>query len=64
LPDSPERTALFHRMTELVLAYAPWRMMEHRIEDHIVQPWVRNYKPHPVRYALWRYLDTDAAQRP
>jgi ABC-type oligopeptide transport system substrate-binding subunit len=63
LPDSPERTALFDRMTELVLAYAPWRMMEHRIEDHVVQPWVRNYKPHPVRYALWRYLDIDAARR-
>ena len=63
LPDSPERTALFDRMTELVLAYAPWRLMEHRIEDHLVQPWVRNYKPHPVRWAIWRYLDVDATQR-
>src|SRR4030095_4057760 len=40
LPDSPERTRLFDRMTELVLAYAPWRLMEHRIEDHLAQPWV------------------------
>ena len=63
LPDSAERTALFDRMTELVLAYAPWRLMEHRIEDHVVQPWVGNYKPHPVRYALWRYLDVDSSQR-
>jgi len=64
LPDSPERTRLFDRMTELVLAYAPWRLMEHRIEDHLVQPWVRDYKPHPVRYALWRYLDVDTGERP
>ena len=64
LPDSPERTKLFDRMTELVIAYAPWRLMEHRIEDHLVQPWVKNYKPHPVRWALWRYLDIDPAQRP
>ena len=64
LPDSPERTALFDRMTEIVLAYAPWRMMEHRIEDHLVQPWVRNYKPHPVRSFIWRYIDVDLAQRP
>jgi len=63
LPDSPERTALFDRMTELVIAYAPWRMMEHRIEDHLVQPWVRNYKPHPVRSFIWRYLDIDLAER-
>ncbi len=57
LPDSPERNRLFDRMTDLMLAYAPWRLMEHRIEDHLVQPWVRNYQPHPVRTALWRYVD-------
>lgn len=63
LPDSTERTKLFDRMTELVLAYAPWRLMEHRIEDHLVQPWVRNYKPHPVRAVIWRYVDIDPAPR-
>src|SRR5262249_31319897 len=64
LSDSPERTRLFDRMSELVVAYAPWRLMEHRIEDHLAQPWTRNYKPHPVRYALWRYIDIDEAKRP
>ncbi len=64
LPDSPERTRLFDRMTELAVAYAPWRLMEHRIEDHLVQPWVRNYRPHPVRSAIWRYIDIDPALRP
>jgi len=64
LPDSTERTKLFDRMSELVVAYAPWRLMEHRIEDHLAQAWVRNYKPHPVRYALWRYLDVEEAKRP
>ncbi len=64
LPDSPARTRLFDQMTELVLAYAPWRLMEHRIEDHLLQPWIRNYKPHPVRSAIWRYVDVDPAQLP
>ncbi len=63
LPDSPERTRLFDRMTELALAYAPWRLMEHRVEDHLTQAWVRNYKPHPIRTAIWRYLDIDPALR-
>ena len=49
LPDSPERTRLFDRMTELVVAYAPWRLMEHQMEDHLLQPWILNYKPHPVQ---------------
>ena len=64
LPDSPERTRLFDKMTELIVAYAPWRLMEHRMEDHLLQPWILNYKPHPVRTALWRYLDVDPARRP
>jgi hypothetical protein len=37
--------------------------MEHRIEDHLLQPWIGNYKPHPVRYAIWRYVDVDSARR-
>jgi ABC-type transport system substrate-binding protein len=64
LPDSAERTKLFDRMTELVLAYAPWRLQEHRIEDQLAQKWIRNYKPHPIRSEVWRYIDIDPAQRP
>jgi hypothetical protein len=41
-------------VAELIIAYAPWRLMEHRMEDHLLQPWILNYKPHPVRTALWR----------
>ena len=64
LPDSPERTKLFDRMTELVLAYAPWRLQEHRIEDQLAQKWIRNFRPHPIRSEVWRYIDVDLAQRP
>ncbi len=64
LPDSPERTRLFDRMTQLVVAYAPWRLTVHEIEDHLAQSWVRNYKPHPIRSTVWQYLDIDPEQRP
>ncbi|MEO8305072.1 MAG: ABC transporter substrate-binding protein [Betaproteobacteria bacterium] len=63
LPDSPERTKLFDRMTELVLAYAPWRLQEHRIEDQLAQRWIRNFKPHPIRSEVWRYIEIDPTQR-
>ena len=63
LPDSPRRTALFNRMTELMLVYAPWKMTHHLLEDHVVQPWVRAYKPHPIRADIWKYLDIDPAAR-
>ena len=60
LPDSPERTKLFNRMTELVIAYAPWRMGYHLIEDQLLQPWVKFYKPHPIKSQTWEFVDFDA----
>ena len=63
LPDSPERTRLFDKMTELALAYAPWRLSENRLEDQLMQPWVKNYKPHPIRSQSWAYIDIDSSLR-
>ena len=51
LPDSPERTKLFDRMTELVIAYAPWRLTISIVEDSFAHPWVRDFVPHPIRLA-------------
>ena len=63
LPDSPERTALFNRMTELVLAYAPWRLTVHILEDHLHHRWIRNYVPHPIGSQVWMYTDVDPKLR-
>ena len=63
LPDSPERTRLFGRMTELLIAYAPWRVTVHELEDTFVHRWVRYYVPHPIRVQGWAYTDIDAAAR-
>jgi ABC-type transport system substrate-binding protein len=59
MPDSPKRTALFSRMTELVVAYAPWRMGVHDIEDHLTHAAVQHYVPHPIRSQSWMFLDVD-----
>jgi peptide/nickel transport system substrate-binding protein len=64
LPDSPERTKLFDRMTELALAYAPWRMTYHLLEDSLRHRWIGTYVPHPIRSQWWQYIDVDLAQRP
>ena len=63
LPDSAARTALFDKMTELVVAYAPWRVRVNDIEDTLANGWVRNYVPHPMRNEGWMYMDVDEAQR-
>jgi ABC-type transport system substrate-binding protein len=63
LPDSPERTALFDRMTELMLAYAPWRLTVHALEDSVRHGWVRYHVPHPIRSQVWKFVDIDTAAR-
>jgi ABC-type transport system substrate-binding protein len=63
LPDSSERTKLYDRMTDLVVAYAPWRLTHHLLEDHVIQPWVVGYKAHPLRSDIWKYLDIDESKR-
>jgi ABC-type transport system substrate-binding protein len=57
LPDSPQRTKLFDKMTALAIAYAPWLLSEHQLEDPLMQAWVKYYKPHPILTQVWRYVD-------
>lgn len=62
LPDSAERTRLIDRMTDIIVAYAPMKFTHHLLEDHVIQPWVVGYKPHPIRADIWKYLDIDASK--
>ena len=59
LPDGDARTALFARMTDLVLAYAPFRMTYYRLEDPVAQPWVHDFVPHPISTQTWKYTAVD-----
>jgi ABC-type transport system substrate-binding protein len=59
VPDSPARNAIYHEMNRLLLAYAPWRLGVHRIFNHLVYPWVKGYKKHPILYTNFRWLDLD-----
>jgi len=63
LPDSPERTRLFQRMSQLVTAYAPWKLDAFRYETVVVYPWVLGYKHNVFDQYPWKYLDVDVARR-
>jgi oligopeptide transport system substrate-binding protein len=63
LPDSPERTQLFQRMSRLMTAYAPWKLDAFRYETVLVYPWVLGYKHNVFDQYPWQYLDVDVAQR-
>ena len=64
LADSAERTAIFNKMTELVVAYAPWRMTTNLIIDTLAHPWVGSYVPHPMRFLEgFAFVDIDDSIR-
>ncbi|TWI43469.1 ABC-type transport system substrate-binding protein [Pseudoduganella flava] len=63
MADSPERTRLYNEMADILHAYNPWVLLTHPISADIRQPWLKNYKRHPVEFTNWRYLDIDAAGR-
>lgn len=63
LADGPERQRLYTEMAQLIHAYNPWVLLTHPISADIRQPWLKNYKRHPVEFTNWRYLDIDMAAR-
>ncbi|MET0919112.1 MAG: ABC transporter substrate-binding protein [Burkholderiales bacterium] len=64
LPDSKERTLLFNRMAELVVAYAPWRVAVNPITDTLAHRWVSFFVPHPMRLpGGFAYIDVDEQLR-
>jgi ABC-type transport system substrate-binding protein len=60
LPDGAARTALFRKMTELIVAYAPWIMADYLYYNVMAQPWLKGYKANPFRRNQWAYYDIDA----
>lgn len=63
LPDGPARTALYRKMSDLIVAYAPWHMQLNRINNTLTNPWVLGYKQHAFYEHNWRYLDIDLAKQ-
>jgi ABC-type transport system substrate-binding protein len=58
--ESPQRTALYDEMAQIIHAYTPWVLLTHPISADLQQPWLKNYRRHPVEFTNWRYLDVVA----
>ncbi len=59
LPDGPERTAEFRKMTTYVLNYGPWLIDLNAYDNIVAQPWLKGYKQHPFLRQQWKYYDVD-----
>jgi ABC-type transport system substrate-binding protein len=57
LADDGVRTALFHRMNDLIHAYAPWIINVHSYDNVLTQPWLKGFKPDPLLRYQWKFYD-------
>lgn len=58
--ESPKRTLLYDELADIIHAYTPWVLLTHPISADLQQPWLKNYRRHPVEFTNWRYLDIGA----
>jgi ABC-type transport system substrate-binding protein len=63
MPDGPERLALFHDAKRIMLVYAPFKSLLHRILTDLAHPWVTGFRRAPYWLEWWQYVDVDMAAR-
>jgi ABC-type transport system substrate-binding protein len=63
LPPGPERDRLYHEMTKIMEAYAPWRLDVLTYRNMLVQPRIQGYRKHPILHNEWAYIDIAPAGR-
>src|ERR1017187_5432739 len=50
MQDSPERSALYEKMSNIAIADCPWALMAYSLSYGLFQPWFQNYKPSAFPY--------------
>jgi len=55
MSESPERTALYEKMADMVDDDCVWALIGYPLAYGLFQPWFQNYKPHAFPYANWKY---------
>jgi ABC-type transport system substrate-binding protein len=63
LPESPERSEVFRKMSALVNAYKPWILNAYRYESVLYQPWMMGIKYSVFDWHPWKYYDIDLERR-
>lgn len=59
MQDSPERTALYEKLNEMVAIDTPWIMGFHRTDIYLTQAWLKNFKFMEFNHTQFQYLNVD-----
>ena len=63
MQDSPERTALYKRMSDIVVEDCPWIFTSIPMSYILRHSWIENYKPHDFPYTMTKYYKINQEQR-
>jgi ABC-type transport system substrate-binding protein len=63
MQPSPERTAIYKEMAQMVRDDVPWSYDAHRVTDSLIHGWLKNYKPHDAGHGFWKYYRVDTKMR-
>lgn len=63
MPDSPERIALFRKMTRHLGERCVWIYEGFPVSTQLCHAWLENYIPHDFPYDRWKYLSVDDDMR-
>ena len=61
LPDGPRRNAIYRKLTELIVNYAPWILADYPYRNDLTQPWLKGFKANP--FQRWQFAYYDVAAR-
>jgi len=61
---SPERTAIYEQMRDMVIEDAPYVGSMARKRYYLINPWLLNCKPTERYYSWFKFLDVDDSKRP
>jgi ABC-type transport system substrate-binding protein len=59
MQDSPERTALYMKLADMVIEDCPWITLSYPLTFGLQQPWFKNYKFHAFPYPNMKFYKTD-----
>lgn len=59
MQDSPERTALYEKLNEMVALDVPWILGFHRTDIYMAQAWLKNFKFMEFNHSQFQYFNVD-----
>ncbi len=63
MQDSPERTAIYEKMANIIVEDSPWVFMYQPMSFAVKHSWVENFVPHDYPYGMDKYRRTNSEVR-